>query len=297
VRMQVGRAVAAVAVVGAVVSGCGGPDQAGAAVIVGDTAVSLESVQTQLTAALSRVPAGSQQRDTPATIARDIVSNEVVHGLVTQQATAAGIVVADAQVDAFIAQQGGTQALLQNSILDVPGLRQQVRDFLVSVELGRRAAAGLQVTVDLVGAASKDQAADIARRLAAGGALAAGVFQQGKTSKQGVVSTAATSPGDAGSVLYGAPVGDTVYYQPDPQQANWLVAKIVSRNTNAKSSPAAVSQITQSQLAGIGQRLLQPLAEVQGVRVNPRYGVWDPISLRVVAADQVSGSILPAATG
>ena len=30
------------------------------------------------------------------------------------------------------------------------------------------------------------------------------------------------------------------------------------------------------------------------MRVNPRYGVWDPISMRVVAADQVEGAILPA---
>jgi hypothetical protein len=30
------------------------------------------------------------------------------------------------------------------------------------------------------------------------------------------------------------------------------------------------------------------------VRVNPRYGVWDPISLRVVPPDQVDGAILPA---
>ena len=59
--------------------------------------------------------------------------------------------------------------------------------------------------------------------------------------------------------------------------------KVTDRRTNAPSDPAAVSNISQSQLITIGERLLQPDAETLGVRVNPRYGVWDPIQLRVVA--------------
>jgi hypothetical protein len=30
-----------------------------------------------------------------------------------------------------------------------------------------------------------------------------------------------------------------------------------------------------------------------GIRVNPRYGVWDPVELRIVAEDQQVGSVLP----
>ncbi len=294
-RIQVGRALAAVVVVGAVVSGCGGPSQAGSAVIVGNDATSLESVQTQLGGALTRLPADDQQ-DTPASIARDIVTNEVLHGLVQQQASAAGITVTDAQVDGFIAQQGGLDALLKSSILDAAGLRQQVRDFLLYLALGQRAAGGLQVTADLVGAASKDDAAAIAGKLAAGGAAADAVFANPQTSRKNVVSSAATSPADAATALFGTPVGDVVYYQPDPQQATWYVAKIVKRVTDAKSDPATLRQLSQSQFAMIGQRLMQPVADRLGVRVNPRYGVWDPIALRVVAADQVAGAVLPSAT-
>ena len=296
-RMQVGRIVAAVVVIGAVVSGCGGPDQPGSAVIVGDTSVPLESVQTELTAALARVPAESKQQDTGAQVARDIVTKDVLHGLVQRQAAAVGVVVTDANVDAYIAQQGGEQALLQNSILDAAGLREQVRDNLLAAGLGKRAVGGLQVTADLVAATSRDQAVSYAQKLAAGGAAAADLFADPQTSQRGIVYTGATTPGVAGTVVFGAPVGDTVYFQPSPQQATWIVFKVTGRKTDARSDPAAVSQISQDQLIAIGQRTLQPVADKAGIRVNPRYGVWDPIALRVVAADQASGGILPSTSG
>lgn len=296
-RMQVGRVVAAVVVVGAVASGCGGPDQAGSAVIVGDTAVPLETVQSELTAALARVPAEQKQQDTGAQVARDIVTKDVLHGLVQQQASAAGVTVTDADVNAFVAQQGGTQALLQNSILDEPGLREQVRDNLLAAGLGKRVVGGLQVTADLVAATSRDQAVSYAQKLAAGGAGAAELFKDPQTSQRGIVYTGATAPGVAGTVVFGTPVGDTVYFQPSPQQATWIVFKVTGKRSDARSDPAALSQISQDQLTAIGQRTLQPIADAMGIRVNPRYGVWDPIALRVVAADQVSGGVLPAIAG
>lgn len=288
---------AAVAVVGVVVSGCGGPDQAGAAVIVGDTSVSLGSVQDQLTSALARVPAASKQQDTGAQVARDIVTNEILRGLLQQQAAAAGITVSDTDVDTFIAQQGGADALLQNSILGVDDLRGQVRDNLVAIALAKRAVGGLQVTADLVGAASKDEAVTDAKKLAAGGADAASLFTNPQASKRGMVYTGVTDAGVAGTALFGTPVGDTVYFQPDAQQATWIVFRVTGRRTDVPSSAAAVNQISQDQLALIGRRLMQPISDQVGIRVNPRYGVWDPIALRVVAADQVSGGILPSAAG
>jgi hypothetical protein len=295
VRMR--GVLAAVVVVGAVVSGCGGPDQPGSAVIVGDTSVSLESVQSQLSAALKRVPAGQLQQDTPSAVARDVVTNEILHGLVERQATAAKITVPDTAVDQFIAQQGGIQALLQNSILDEPGLRQQVRDNLLAAALAKRAVGGLQVTADLVAATSKQQAEADAQKLAVGGPAADALFTDPQTSQRGIVYIGATAPNVASTVVFGTPVGTTVYFQPNPQQSTWIVFKVTNRRTNAPSDPAAVSQISQDELVSIGQRTLQPVAEQLGVRVNPRYGVWDPIALRVVPADQVSGGVVaPAAS-
>jgi hypothetical protein len=297
VQTKVGRAIAAVVVVGAVVSGCAGPIQAGSAAIVGDTTVPLDQVQSQLNTLLPRVPADQRQQDTGASLARDIVTNELLHNLLTRAAVQQGITVSDADVDTFITQQGGAQALLQNSVLDLEGLRLQAHDFLVATELGRRAAPGLAVTIDLIGSANRADAEAKARVLAAGGAAADALFADPSTAKRGVETNALTDTQNAGSVVFGTPVGAVVAYQPDPQQATWNVFRVTQRRTDATpADPSAASALSLQQLYVIGQRTLQPEADALAVRVNPRYGVWDEVALRVVPADQTSGLVIPAPT-
>ncbi len=104
---------------------------------------------------------------------------------------------------------------------------------------------------------------------------------------------AVTSPDAAGTVLFGTPVGGVVAFQPDQRQSTWIVFKVTDRRTDAPFDQQAVSAISSTQKVTIGERLVQPDAERLGVRVNPRYGVWDPITLRVVAADMQAGMILP----
>ena len=59
------------------------------------------------------------------------------------------------------------------------------------------------------------------------------------------------------------------------------------------ADPAAVPALSLQELYLIGQRTLQPVADdAFAVRVNPRYGVWDEVALRVVPADQTSGLVL-----
>lgn len=295
---KAGRAIAAVAVVGAVVSGCGGPIQAGSAAIVGDTAVPLEQVQSQLGTLLARVPADQRQQDTGASLARDIVTNELLHNLLTRAAVEQHITVTDAEVDAFITQQGGAEALLQNSVLDLEGLRNQAHDFLIATELGRRAAPGLVVTLDLIGSPNRADAEAKARVLAAGGPAADALFTDTRTAQRNVKVEAVTDTQNAGSVVFGTPVGEVVAYQPDPQQATWNVFRITDRQTKAPTAdPAAAAALSLQQLYLIGQRTLQPVADALAVRVNPRYGVWDEVALRVVPADQTSGFVIAAPQG
>jgi hypothetical protein len=71
------------------------------------------------------------------------------------------------------------------------------------------------------------------------------------------------------------------------------VLRVTDRKVDPNADPNAAASLGDSDLAAIGQRLLQPLAEEVGVRVNPRFGVWDPVSMRVVAANQEGGAILP----
>jgi hypothetical protein len=296
VRMQVGRVAAAVAVIGAVISGCGGPNQAGTAVFVGENAVPLERVQTQLDAALAKKDLIAQitaQGGSTAELARSIVTRAVLHDLLALRAAEVGIVVTDAQIDAQISENGGVDALLDGSLYDEPTLRDRVRDDLIAAQLAQREVGGLAVTADLVAATSREAADKAAAALQAGGAEADALFADPRTSARATTFDAATSPDNASTVLFGVPVGTVVAFQPNPQQSTWIVARVVDRRTDAPSDPAAVSSISQSQLIAIGERLLQPTADQVGIRVNPRYGVWDPIQLRIVAEDQQVGSVLP----
>jgi hypothetical protein len=296
VHMQVGRVAAAVVVIGAVVSGCGGPSQAGTAVFVGEDAVPLERVQTQLDAALAKDDQIAQikaQGGTTADLARSIVTRAVLHDLLELRAAEDGIVVTDAQIDTQIAQNGGADALIEGSLYDLPMLRERVRDDLIATQLAQREVGGLAVTADLVAATSREGADAAAAALQAGGAQADALFADPRTSARAQTFDAVSSPDNAGTVLFGLPTGSVVAFQPSPEQSTWIVARIVERRTDAPSDPAAVSAISQSQLVAIGQRQLQLTADRVGIRVNPRYGVWDPIEMQIVADGQQTGSVLP----
>ncbi|HLU58339.1 MAG TPA: SurA N-terminal domain-containing protein [Pseudonocardia sp.] len=295
-RKQVGRVVTAVAVVGAVISGCGGPIQAGTAVFVGDHAVPIERVQTELDTVLAKKDLVAQfeaQGGSTADIARSIVTRAVKHDLLTRAAAERGIVVTDEQVDAFIAENGGADALLDGSMYDLPRLRERVRDDLIAAQLAQQEVAGLVVTADLVAATSRADADAAAAALQTGGPEADALFADPNTSRRGETFVAANVPENAATVLFGLPAGAVVSFQPNPQQSTWIVAKVVDRRTDAPSDPAAVGNISQSQLIAIGERLLQPTADQVGIRVNPRYGVWDPIQMQIVGEDQQVGTVLP----
>ena len=295
---QVGRALAVVATVGVVVSGCGtGPSQVGSAVIVGTTAVPLEQVQSRLDVALGKTDAVAQLQSSgigAPDIARDVVTGAVLHDLLARTAAADGITVTEADVDAALAESGGADAALSQSLYDLSAIRERTRDRLIAVRHGQRTVPGLTVTADLIAAQSRDDAAAKARVLAAGGPEADALFTDNpQNSRRSMSYQAVDSPEAASTVLFGLPVGRTAYFQPSPQQGGWIVLRVTDRKTDPNADANAAASLGEADLAAIGQRLLQPLAEEVGVRVNPRFGVWDPVSMRVVAADQQGGAILP----
>ena len=295
---QVGRALAVVATVGVVVSGCGaGPSQVGSAVIIGTTSVPLEQVQSRLDVALGKTDVVAQLASSGVgapDIARDVVTGAVMHDLLARTAATEGITVSEADVDAALQESGGADAALSQSLYDLSAIRERVRDRLIAVKHAQRIVPGLTITADLVAANSRDDAAAKARVLATGGPEADALFASNpETSRRNMSYQAVRSPEAASTVLFGLPVGRTAYFQPSPQQGGWIVLRVTDRQEDANADPSAAASLGDSDLAAIGDRLLQPLSEEVGVRVNPRFGVWDPVSMRVVAADQQGGAILP----
>ena len=302
-RRQVGRVVAAIAVVGAMVSGCGsGPSQTGAAVIVGDEAVPLEVVQSRLDVALGKPDLVGQlaaQGIGASEIARDIVTRVVMHELLARAAADEGIVVTEQEVEAELAAGGGVDAAVRSSLYDETALRERVRDQLIAIRLGERYADRLAVTADLFATTTREGAEEAARVIAAGGPAADALFAQNPaTARRGIQYRASTNPEVAATVLFGAPAGSTVVFQTAPGQSQWLVLHVTERRTDAPPlDPEAARSLSQAQLAAIGERMMQPLAAEVGVRVNPRYGVWAPIPLRVLDEEQATGTIIPPAAG
>lgn len=284
---------AAVVVAGAAISGCGGPVQAGTAVFVGDDAVPLERVQSQVGSFLDQVGGEDSFRSQggdPAQLSRGVVAREVVHSLLSRKAGELGIVVTDTQVDAEIEANGGAEAILAQTGLDLPTLRTQLRDSLTAVQIGQRVAPTLAVTVELVGlGTSPGEAERAAQVLAAGGPEADALLARSPV--QRVVYQAGSFPDGLGSVLLGVPVGTAGAFQPSPNEANWIAFRVVERRTDVPADPAAPA-VTEEEASLIGVREAQLSGELAGIRVNPRYGEWDPVQGRVVPDGQQVGEII-----
>jgi hypothetical protein len=285
----------------AFLTGCGsGPSQVGSAAIVGSTVVSLGDTQHRIDAALAKPGLIDQlklQGDKPADISREVVSRAVQHVLLDEAARREGIRVTDDQVNAELTREGGVDALVEATIYDKDSVREAVRDQLVSQALARKLLARVSVTVDVTNATSRDDAVAKARKMASGPPGAAAVLAADPRAQRGLQLRASLVPQSAASFLFGTPAGSVVAAQTSPAPDGWTVLRVTARTTTAPAGDpraSSVSQLDDSTLDDIGRRFTQPLAQELGVRVNPRYGVWDPLRLAVLAPGTPAGLVLPA---
>ena len=291
---KVGRALAAAAAAGALVSGCGSPVQAGSAIIVGDTAVPLEQVQSQVGTLLARVPAEQRQQDTAPTLARDIVTNELLHTLLARAAGRAG--------HHRDRRRGGRVHRAAGRRGDPPaelGARPRGAA-LAGARLPRRHRAGPQGgagprrhhrpgrraqprPTPRPRRARSPRAAPPPTRCSTTRARPAGAWRSPPPPTRRTRAASCSAPRSATS----SPTSPTPSRPPGTSSGSPTGAPTPAR----RGAPATLSL---QQLYLIGQRTLQPLADDLAVRVNPRYGVWDQVSLRVVPANQTSGLVLAA---
>ena len=157
--------------------------------------------------------------------------------------------------------------------------------------LGRTVVGRVSIVVDEVTVRDRATAERSARILATGGP-AADALLAGPGARRGVDYRIATDPERAGTVVFGVPQGSVVAYQPSPANASWSVARVVSRRTDGAYDAAAADKISLSELLNIGKRVAQAEQVRNPVVVNPRFGVWDPVSFKVVQPADVAGLVI-----
>jgi hypothetical protein len=192
------------------------------------------------------------------------------------------------------------QELTDNEFVYDPALaRETVRDRLIAEGLTAKYLDRLAVTVDVTVAGSRDEALTKARQLAAGPAQANEVLSaDGQNAQRNLRLRAALVPQSAALFLFGTPAGQVVATQTSSSPDIWTVVRVTSRTTDGPptADPGATSlaQLGEQTLDQIGRRLTQPLADQLGVRVNPRYGTWDPLYLNVIPPTIEPSVVLPA---
>jgi hypothetical protein len=279
----------------AVLAGCGGPSRVGSAMVVGDRSVDLASVQAAIDGALlhrADLNAQASQEIGNTDIARYVVTRQVNHELLTAAAARAGVSVPEDAVDAALADTTDQNLQVDRLLFDGAQLRERARDQELAVALAQRYVDGLQVTVDAAAATTEADADAKARALAAGGPDADRVLADRAAAAPGQVTRAATDPESATNPEYGVPAGSVVKYQPSPGQGYWLVLRVTDRRLDAPPAQVqqAASTIDRATLAVIGRRIAQ--AEAAPLDLNPRFGVWDPVRMAVVAPGQEAGTVL-----
>lgn len=299
--MRTRRIIAALVVAGALVAGCGdGPSRIDSAAVVGESSIPLAVAQPAITSALTRpglVEGLTAQGGSEADIGRAVVSQLVIRDLLGRATAERGVRVTEQQVQAQIDRAGGEQAVTAGS-LAVGGPRATTRDDLELAALARSEIDRLSVTADVAVAETRDDAVALAHEVAAGGARAEAALAGAGTTQRGLAIRPAQTPQAALTPLIGIPAGWVAAFGLGTGQG-WVVVRVTDRTLGAAPPPgaSAVARLDQQTLAEAGIRLLTPVALRTGVELNPRYGVWDPVTMHAAPSAEQASVVLPVATG
>jgi hypothetical protein len=291
------------------IGGCSGSrlNQAGAAVIVGDTEIPVSQVQDQLNTVLTKegdqtraqLVAGRQLDD----LSRQIVTLFIRHELIDTVAQQAHLSVSKQDVSKLLYELGGPEAASKGTIWDTEGFRRQAEDRLLMVELGRQTL-DTAVTFDYTTATTRTAAAKRVEELAAAGPRQARelISADVDAGRDAAVSKRVVSGDDpifAASPAFGVAKGSVVAFQLEDTQP-WLIVVVKNRTDGVAPSAGAPdpNQIDPAVLEAIGLRQVAQLAENLGVQLNPRYGVWDAVNMEAVRdKNETGGFVTPLATG
>lgn len=310
-RRGTAAAFVAVAVAGGLLTGCTtGPSQVGAAAIVGNTVIPLESVQSWF----DHVVADRERKERARAsgqfdnIGRLIVTEAVRHELLRQAAERENLSIDEEQVTELLDQFGGPAGAIESQsqtpgagwlLYDETNVRDRVRDQLIEVGLARKYYDSTRIKFHGLDVEERDEALDIARQLASDPTRVRAVIEDARNKRLPAAADIELSvseiPREAVQFpLFAVPAGSAMVLACQAtaclsNSAVWEVIYVEERKSDAPTSTDEnkidVSAVDESDLAGIGQRLLAPLMQDVRVELNPRYGVWEQVSLEAVEND------------
>jgi hypothetical protein len=328
------RALVAAVAGALLLAGCGsGPSQVGSAVIVGDRSVGIDQVQSMIDQAVREQPYAQKlaREHKLDLLGREIVRQTVLHELVLRAAKQENFVADQAKIAQKAATQTSTpvkdtgqgdQIAVSQMVANLRDRTERATDTYFEQELTNKYLPKLSVGADYVGITATSEtdpeararAFDLAKQFSADPGKIQGTIQQASQEAQQAQQNGAPGPGgfsDAGltelfgasqypslaqTALFGSAANSVVVFQARmPAKPDWYVFVVHARGTD-KALPAdqEAQKPTDELLTAIGVRLLQPYLEQTGLRVNPRYGVWDVVSMNLVPnQDATKGIVLP----
>lgn len=279
-------ALAVTAIVGLTASGCATP--ATSAAQVGDFAISESEIFDRTSAIVEQIQSQGQPAPDAATLAelnRRQTTAAIRSQLLDVAADDKGVAVTDEQVNAALA--GGT-ASDAASQLGAPQtmLEQTVRDLLrLEGLVSTQPAAGAPITnvvvnIDGVSVANRDEAVATRTQFLADPQSVDATIAAAASPVQPQTVTILQTPTVAPTGVFAAEQGDVLLY---PSPDGYFVVRV--RDRSVEPATLTVDDLAAQDIGGqfdLGALLLAPYAEAAGVTVNPRLGVWDPLTLQVV---------------
>lgn len=327
-RLPVRPLVAGAAVLA--LAGCGGPVQPGAAAVIGDQRVTDTQVQQVVQRGLANPQAAQQAgADRPA-YQRSVLRRLIDHIIVTKAAANEHVSVSASQIDATIAgiaaQLGGADKLAADAAkagIAPADLRPTLSDITLRDALAEKLTAGVVVPQVALKQAYTQKIAmydqvHSAHILVATLPQAQKLLATVKAHPDQFAALAKKYSMDPGSKASGGDLGfqgrgalakpfETAIFTAKPgsfvlahTQFGFHVIHVLQRRTTTlqQATPELRHALLGQQRMAAVAKLLQDTARQLGVKVNPRFGAWDPKALDVIApkADPSSDVTKPTGT-
>ncbi|GAB3446042.1 SurA N-terminal domain-containing protein [Actinophytocola sediminis] len=306
-----GLIVALVAMVATLTSCGSGPGQVNSAVIIDGRSISVDEVQALVDKVVREQPAAkslAKERKLDL-VAREAVSQLVVHELVDDVAEEENLSAGPDQVAAFLAgnpldQELPTdgsvppEALVQQLVFRARDANEYATDQVLLGQLTEKYLGRTSITYNLVTLTDGDKAKELAERIAAAPDQAGELMTEagGDTAEPRLDQPSGPT---VDAVYLSAPLG-SVFVLPsgqDEQQGGggFQVVQLLDREVADQIDPSFdPSSVQAEQLPALGLFALREAAMTADLEISPRYGVWNDAMVKVVPkleAD-VSGSVL-----